>query len=124
MSVNNVSVNNALLSQFIQTVKSTQHIWALHDKASDGWVILDSINFENTDVMPLWSSEQLASKHCTDEWQDYSPVKISVADWLEFWVEDLAEDNVMIGVDWQGDEEYLEIELAEFSQKVAEIERF
>ena len=42
---------------------------------------------------------------------------------LEFWVEDLAEDNVMIGVDWQGDE-YLEVELAEFSQKVAEIEAF
>jgi hypothetical protein len=48
---------------------------------------------------------------------------ISVGDWLEFWVEDLAADNVMIGVDWQG-EDYLEMELAEFSQQLAEIEAF
>ena len=115
--------NTTHFDTFIATVKLTQQLWALHDKASDGWVILDSINFEDTDVMPLWSSEKLAKSHCTDEWQGYAPVKISVADWLEFWVEDLAEDNVMIGVDWQGDE-YLEVELAEFSQKVAEIEAF
>ena len=119
-----MSANTSHFDNFIATAKLTQQFWALHDQASDGWVILDSINFENTDVMPLWSKESLAKSHCNDEWQDYVPVKISVADWLEFWVEDLAQDNIMIGVDWQADEEYLEVELAEFSQKIAEIEAF
>jgi hypothetical protein len=118
-----MSDNNSHFDNFISTVKSTQKLWALHDQATEGWVILDSINFENTDVMPVWSQEELAKSHCTDEWQDYVPVMISVGDWLEFWVEDLAADNVMIGVDWQG-EDYLEIELAEFSQQLAEIEAF
>lgn len=119
-----MSDNNTHFANFITQVKSTQRFWALHDQATDGWVILDSINFDNTDVMPLWSTESLAKSHCTEEWQAYVPVMISVADWLEFWVEDLAEDNIMIGIDWHDDEEYVEVELAEFSQKVAEIEAF
>lgn len=119
-----MTTDNLLINEFLKSVKKTQMLWALQDTQSEGWVILDSINFEETDVMPLWSSAELAKSHCVDEWKGYTPVTISVADWLEFWVEDLAEDNVMIGVNWQGEEEYIELELAEFSQFVAEIETF
>ena len=114
--------SNTHLSNFIAQVKSTQTFWALHDKSSDGWVILDSINFENTDVMPLWSTADLAKIHCVDEWQVYEPMSITLAEWLEFWVEDLADDNVLIGLDWQDGDEYLELELGEFSQALASIE--
>ncbi len=110
-------------ADFMAQVKETQEVWALQDKTSEGWVIVDSVNYENTDVMPLWSSAELAREHCTDEWQDYVPKAISVSDWLEFWMEDLAEDNVVIGVEWRDGGEYLEVELAEFSQMVAEIEK-
>lgn len=110
-------------ADFMAHVKSTQTLWALQDQASEGWVILDSINFENADVMPVWSSSDLAKKHCVDEWEGYVPMAISLADWLEFWVEDLAEDNVMIGVEWLDGGEYLELELAEFSQMLAKVEK-
>jgi hypothetical protein len=115
---------NAHLSNFITQAKLSQTVWALQDKASEGWVILDSSNFEDTDVMPLWSSVDLAKSHCVDEWQNYEVTSISVAEWLEFWVEDLAKDNVMIGVDWQDDDDNIEVELAEFSQALASIETF
>lgn len=117
-------MTNSQLTDFLNQVKSTQTLWALHDKASDGWVVLDSINFENAEVMPLWSSEELAKLHCIEEWADYVPAAISVEDWLEFWVEDLAEDNIMIGVNWQNEDDYIEQELADFSQFVSEIEVF
>ena len=109
-------------ADFMAQIKNTQALWALQDKTSDGWVILDSINFE--DVMPLWSNAQLAKEHCVDEWEDYVPKAISVSDWLEFWVEDLAEDNVVIGIEWRDGGEYLEVELADFSQMLAEVEKF
>jgi hypothetical protein len=109
-------------ADFMAQVQVAQTIWALQDQASEGWVILDSINFENADVMPVWSTIELAKSHCVDEWQDYVPMAISLADWLEFWVEDLAEDNVLIGVEWRDGGEYLELELAEFSQILASIE--
>jgi hypothetical protein len=109
-------------TDFMAQVQAAQTIWALQDQTSEGWVILDSINFENADVMPVWSSIELAQNHCVDEWQDYVPKAISLADWLEFWVEDLAEDNVLIGVEWLDAGEYLELELTEFSQILAKIE--
>ncbi|MBU2870008.1 DUF2750 domain-containing protein [Colwellia sp. E2M01] len=110
------------LKNFLVEAKPTQLIWALQDKASEDWVVLDSPSFEDTEVMPLWSNEALAKEHCIEEWSSYVPCQISLADWFEFWVEDLNEDNVIVGVNWQGDDECLEIELGEFTQALAEIE--
>jgi hypothetical protein len=109
-------------ADFMAQVKATQTLWALQDQASEDWVVLDSINFENADVMPVWSSIELAKSHCVDEWQDYVPMAITLADWLEFWVEDLAEDKVLIGVEWRDGGAYIELELVEFSQMVAKLE--
>ncbi len=114
---------SAIATEFFTEVGATQMIWALQDKSSEGWVIVDSTQFEDTDVMLVWSTESQAQKSCTDEWAGYVPTQISVAEWLEFWVEDLAEDNVMLGIDWAENAECTEMELAEFSQKVAEIEK-
>jgi hypothetical protein len=122
-------MDQTILKTFLSDVKSTQLFWALQEKSEEDWVVLDSINFENTDVMPLWSSEELAQKHCIDEWQQYVPTKITLSDWLEFWLEDLSEDGVIVGINWQEESnkaeesEYLELDLAEFSQALAEIEK-
>ena len=63
--------NNPTLAAFLDEVKPTQLIWALQDRESEDWVVLDSLNYQETEVMPLWSSEALATKHCTEEWKDY-----------------------------------------------------
>ena len=117
-----MSDTNEILKTFIAETKTTQVVWALQDKASEDWVVLDSPTFENTEVMPLWSTTTLAQQHCIDEWSDYTPVAISFADWFEFWLEDLNEDNIIIGVNWQGDDECIEIELADFSQALSTVE--
>ncbi len=114
---------NNMLKVFLEQVKETQVLWALQDNISEDWVVLDSPTFENTEVMPLWSSASLAKQHCIDEWGDYKPAEISVADWFEFWLEDLNEDGVIVGINWQDDDECFELELSDFSQSLAEIER-
>lgn len=114
--------NKSTLNAFMTKVKPTQKLWALQDKESEDWVVLDSIAFENTEVMPLWSSIELAQEHCIEEWADYVPSEISLSDWFEFWIEDLNQDAVIIGVDWQGNDEYLEVELADFTQALSVIE--
>lgn len=114
--------NNQTLATFLAEVKPAQLLWALQDKKSEDWVVLDSLNYEETEVMPLWSSEDLAAQHCTEEWQDYTPAAITLADWFEFWVDDLIEDGVIIGINWLGEEDDLEIDLPEFTQSLVEIE--
>ncbi|MGB1197953.1 MAG: DUF2750 domain-containing protein [Thalassotalea sp.] len=117
-----MSQNKTVLSAFLAECKTTQVIWALQDKESEDWVVLDSINYEKTEVMPLWSTQTLAKAHCIDEWQGYVPSQISLSDWFEFWLEDLNEDGVIVGVNWQGDDNCVEMELADFTQALAEIE--
>lgn len=114
---------SALVDAFFAEVKATQMIWALHDKDSDGWVIVDSVNYEDTDTILLWSTESGAQKSCTEEWANYVPTQISVADWLEFWFEDLNEDGIIVGLDWEGEDELAELELGEFTQKIADLEQ-
>jgi hypothetical protein len=111
-----------ILTAFLADVKPTQTLWALQDKKSEEWVVLDSLHYQETEVMPLWSSEELAAQHCTEEWADYAAAPISLADWLEFWIEDLVEDGVVIGINWRGEEDDLEIDLPEFTQALVEIE--
>ncbi|WP_199609713.1 DUF2750 domain-containing protein [Flocculibacter collagenilyticus] len=110
------------LSAFLTTVKETQQIWALQEPVSGDWVIVSSVDFEDTDVMPLWSSEEQAKLQCTEEWKDYAPAVILLQDWFEFWIEDLAEDGVMIGINWHDEASYQEIDLADFSQQLADVE--
>lgn len=114
--------DNNILSDFLAETKSTQVVWALQDKVSEDWVVLDSPAFEDTEVIPLWSNAMLAQQHCIEEWSDYVPCEISLSDWFEFWLEDLNKDGVIVGVNWQGDDECLEMELSEFTQGLAEIE--
>lgn len=114
--------NNQVLTAFLAEVQPTQQLWALQDKESEDWVVLDSLNYEETEVMPLWSTQELAAQHCTEEWAEYTATAISVADWLEFWVEDLLADGIVIGINWQGAEDDVELDLPEFTQALADIE--
>ncbi len=118
-----MSVQENIINEFMAEVKTSQTLWALQEPETEDWVVLDSINFENTEVMPLWSSEALAKVHCVDEWSDYIPCKISVAEWMEFWIEDLNEDGIIVGVNWV-EEECVEIELSEFTQNLSEVEQY
>ena len=113
---------NSIFETFLTDIKSTQLIWALKDPESDNWVILDSLTYEDSEVMPLWSSKNNAEFHRTDTWESYVSASITVADWLEFWVEDLIEDNVIIGIDWLGKDTDLEMDLQDFTHCVAKLE--
>lgn len=117
-----MSTNHHVLNEFITQVKPNQTFYALQDPNSQEWLIVDSINFEQTDVMPLWSTQAQANAHCEGEWSSYQVAPISLSDWLEYWIEDLNQDNIIIGVNWDEEQDCVEVELAEFSHALADIE--
>ncbi len=92
------------LQTFINNIKETQTIWALLCPKTEDWVVCDSVVYDETEVMPLWTSKALAEAYCIDEWADYQAEAISVDEFLEFWVQDLNYDGVTVGLDWQGTE--------------------
>lgn len=119
-----MSQSNESLALFIRSVEPEQCFYALQEPTSQEWVIVDAINYENQDVMPLWSTKELAQSQITDEWSDYVVAPITLADWLEFWVEDLAPDDVMIGIDWSDAAQCSELSLDEFTQALIAVEKF
>ncbi|MBT1445850.1 DUF2750 domain-containing protein [Shewanella sp. JM162201] len=110
------------LSEFVDNIKDSQVLWGLMDKDGEGWVVCDSSIYEETDVMPLWSSEAKAAEHCSEEWATYRPAAIPLVEFLEYWVEDLNNDGVLVGVDWQANEECIELDPIDLAKQLAEIE--
>ncbi|WP_025820616.1 DUF2750 domain-containing protein [Shewanella marina] len=108
--------------QFVASVKQNQCVWGLQDQDGEGWVVCDSSEFENTDVMPIWSNQALALSHCTEEWQGYQAVEIALEDFLEYWVEDLNEDGVLVGLDWQEEQPCLEVDPIVLAKQLVDIE--
>lgn len=110
--------------QFANDIKETQCFYGLQDSTAQEWVIVDSTKYEEQDALLLWSSHDAAKAHLTEEWKDYVVSEISVADWLEFWVDDLSQDNVVIGVNWLDESEHDEASLTEFTQALIEVEKY
>ena len=113
--------NREILTEFLTQSKNNQSLWALQDKESEDWVVLDSPNFDDAEVLPVWSSAELAKTHCVQEWQDFTPSEISLADWLDYWVDDLKEDDIVIGVNWAEEGDIVELEVVEFSKALATV---
>ncbi len=111
------------LQTFIDNSKTEQVIWALQDPATEDWVVCDSLEFEETDVMPLWSLQSAAKAYCEDEWKDYQAVAISIDDFLEFWVHDLNKDGLLVGLEWLADEDNsVEMDPIELAKALADYE--
>lgn len=113
---------NPILASFIEDVKQHQVVWGLQDGSGEGWVVCDSSEFEDADVMPLWSTEAQAKIHCTEEWADYEPIAIPLTELLEFWIEDLNEDGVLIGLNWQENHDCLEFDPIRLAKSLVDIE--
>lgn len=94
MTISDISVIN----EFVQRVQENGTLWGLHSEG--GWVVCESALYEDTDVIPFWTSEQAANKQCSAEWENYTPVAISLEEFQEIWLVELANDAVMIGIDW------------------------
>lgn len=103
--------------RFLDEVAANQVMWGL--SFGDEWVVCESSEFEDTEVMPVWSSESEAKAQCIDEWAEYVPFEITLAEFLEVWVEDMSEDGVRIGPNWDADLEGLELDVLELVKALA-----
>ncbi|MCG9696798.1 DUF2750 domain-containing protein [Shewanella sp. Isolate11] len=115
--------SNPVLSSFIENVTEHQAVWGLQDETGEGWVVCDSSEFDETDVMPLWSTPEQAKQHCTEEWQDYQVAAIPLEELLEYWIQDLHDDGVLVGVDWQADQDCLELDPITLAKHLVDIEQ-
>ncbi|CAH0539732.1 DUF2750 domain-containing protein [Vibrio marisflavi] len=107
----------ANLELFVADTKSSQLVWGL--KNEDGWLSCESTEFENSEVMPFWSSKEDASMHAVEEWDEFEVLEIPLDIFVEDWLLTLAEDGVLIGTNWNAQLDGKEVEPEELAKLYA-----
>ncbi|GAA5187753.1 DUF2750 domain-containing protein [Ferrimonas gelatinilytica] len=105
---------------FADAVSEHRQLWVL--SSDEEYVVCDSIEFENTDVMPLFSSQEKAQALCKEDWAQYQPVAVAMDDFFEHWLPSLDEDKVMVGLDWDEALNGIECDPFELAKKLADKE--
>jgi hypothetical protein len=83
---------------FIDTAVASKSVWGL--KSKTGWAHSHSSDDEAVSVIPFWSDRALAKACARDDWKGYLPVQILLAEFLESWCVDMADENVLVGTNW------------------------
>lgn len=83
---------------FVERVAASKQVWGLKSKA--GWANSESNEDEAVTVIPFWSDRALAKACARDDWKNFTPTEISVADFLENWCIGMAEDETLAGLNW------------------------
>lgn len=99
-----VKKNTAL---FVSESQKSEIVWGLCNEEGQ-WLSLDSSEFEESEVMPFWTQASDAQQHCVEEWATFKPTQLSLEEFVEDWLTTLAEDEVLVGLNWnselEGDE--------------------
>ncbi len=99
---------------FVEEILASGKLWAV--KSVDGWVFCESEEFEETDVIPFWSSQADALAQCRDEWAGNTVEAIELTAFTENWLSGMAEDGLLVGPNWNAEMEGLEIEPVDLAE--------
>jgi hypothetical protein len=94
----NTKITNQSYNQFIEKAAASKLVWGLYDKK--GWASSHSAESEDIGLVPLWSERSLAKICAKNDWRGYTPTEIPLAEFLESWCIDLAENEILIGINW------------------------
>ncbi|MEH6473497.1 MAG: DUF2750 domain-containing protein [Halopseudomonas sp.] len=95
-------------SLFVEEIKFSGKVWGV--TTPEGWVVCDSEEYEDSEVIPFWSCEDDAKAQCSDEWAENSVSSIELSVFVERWLTGMAEDGVLVGPNWNADMSGLEVE--------------
>ncbi|HUL10912.1 MAG TPA: DUF2750 domain-containing protein [Methylococcaceae bacterium] len=108
---------NANYQRFIEHIQESGQVWGL--QSPEGWLVVDSAEFEDSEVMPFWSDEAYARAHCVGEWESFKPVGMDLEEFVEDWLAGMDEDGVLVGPNWNADLEGLEVEPSEIAKRLS-----
>ncbi|MDV7102784.1 DUF2750 domain-containing protein [Vibrio sp. TH_r3] len=103
------------LQLFVEDTRKNQIVWGLRNNDED-WLACDSSEFENSEVMPFWSSREDAATHNVEEWAEFEICEIPLDVFVEDWLVTLAEDGVLVGTNWNDNLEGKEMEPSELAK--------
>ena len=104
----------ANLELFIKESHENNLVWGLRNE--EGWLSCESTEFEDSEVMPFWSSKEDAQLHNVEEWADFEVLEIPLDIFVEDWLITLGEDGVLVGTNWNANLDGKEVEPSELAK--------
>ncbi|ELI1830850.1 DUF2750 domain-containing protein [Vibrio fluvialis] len=104
----------ANLELFIKESQENNLVWGLCNE--EGWLSCESTEFEDSEVMPFWSSKEDAQLHNVEEWADFEVLEIPLDIFVEDWLITLGEDGVLVGTNWNANLDGKEVEPSELAK--------
>lgn len=104
--------------RFVSRVVEARTVWGL--RGPEGWASCDSVEFEDTRVMPFWSDAAYARRAATDDWSGWTAMAIALDDFLDTWLKGMHEDGVLVGTNWDANNCGLEVEPRELAAELLE----
>ena len=115
-----MTTNSAALKAFVTSVCESQKLWLLGE--DDDYLVVDSVEYENSDVMPIFSSQQAAEALCVDEWAAYQVISVDLEAFFEEWLPGLDEAGVLAGIDLNAELEGEEFEFFTLAKAIADLD--
>ena len=84
--------------KFIEGVAASKLVWGLKNK--QGFANTNSSEDDESSVIPFWSERAYAKACASGEWKGYVPTEIPVAEFIESWCMEMAEEEIVVGVNW------------------------
>lgn len=109
-------VDEVRLDRFCARAAASGEVWVLTE--GDECAVVESNDFEESEVMPFWSDRAPAVSAATGDWSRYTPQAIPLEDFLGTWLPSMDEDGMLVGPDWSDELEGDEIEPEELFRRL------
>ena len=102
---------------FAKSVISNNLIWGL--ASSKGFIKANSVEYEDTQVIPFWSNEDDAALAINKGWENYKPASMPVSEFLENWLVGMYNEGMLVGINWSNNSPKVELEPLELALEIA-----
>lgn len=104
------------LDRFCARATAGGEVWVLTE--GDDCAVVESNEYEESEVMPFWSDKAEAERAATGDWGRYTPSMVSLDDFVSSWLPSMDEDGFLVGPDWSGELEGDEVEPEELFRRL------
>ncbi|PLW88618.1 DUF2750 domain-containing protein [Mucilaginibacter sp.] len=92
---------------FIEKAATIRSVWGL--KGKGGWANAEASG-EADAVIPFWNDRAQAKICARDDWKGFLPTEILLADFLENWCVEMADNNTQAGINWNAQMQGVEVD--------------
>lgn len=91
-----------VLETFCERVEENGLVFGLSAEQDEGWAYAPS-HVEDSDVLLFFSSRELALACRVKEWADYHVIELPVELFLERWLPNMSDEELLCGLDWSSE---------------------